>query len=386
MAAQASESKSERNDNAEIRALFVGDLVLDEPNADMFFDLTRTVLKQADLVVGHVEVPHTTRGVEARHEVPAPASDPENLSALGRAGFHVATLAGNHVCDRGPEGIEDTIAALAAAGVAACGAGENLSAARRPAMVVRDGRRIGVLAYNCVGMEMSWAGEHKAGCAYVRVVSESGETLADPGMRPETGTRLDPDSVRAMQADISALRAQADVVVVALHKGVIHTPAVLSAYEVPLSHAAIDAGGDIVVGHHAHILRGVEIYRGKPIFHGLGNFVTVTRALSVDNDHPARKAWALKRRERFGFEPDPNYPTYPFHPESKNAMIADCRLGADGGIEAGFLPCWIKPSGQPEVLGNDERGRAVAAYVADINARAGLKARFEWRGDRVVFA
>ena len=96
-----------------------------------------------------------------------------------------------------------------------------------------------------------------------------------------------------MQADIEALRAQVDVLTVAFHKGVAHTPALLAMYERKVAKAAIEAGADIIVGHHAHILRGIEIYKGKPIFHGLGNFVTVTRALNVKNNaSPARLAWA----------------------------------------------------------------------------------------------
>jgi poly-gamma-glutamate synthesis protein (capsule biosynthesis protein) len=164
----------------------------------------------------------------------------------------------------------------------------------------------------------------------------------------------------------------------------VHTPAVLAGYERPITCAALEAGADIVVGHHSHILRGLEVVRGRPVFHGLGNFVTVTRALNLDNAHPARREWAQKRRELFGFTPDPSYPNYPFHPEAKHAMIADCRVGADGRVSAGFLPCWIQPSGQPEVLGHDGRGQATLDYVADISRRAGFATEFEWQGDRVV--
>ena len=115
-----------------------------------------------------------------------------------------------------------------------------------------------------------------------------------------------------------------------------------------------------MVGHHARILRGVETYAGKPIFHGLGNFVTVTQALTPEgNDSPARRDWAIRRKQLFGFEPDPDYlPHYPFHPDSKNAMIADCRVAADGGVSPGFLPCWIRRTGQPEVLGRTPADRA----------------------------
>lgn len=368
------------------RLMLTGDLVLDEPDADSFFDLARDTLRQADLLVGHVETPHTHRGVESVGDVPAPASPPENIAALGACGFGVATLAGNHIHDRGAEGIEDTIALLAAEGIATTGAGLTLEQARTPARAGRNGMKVGVLAYNCVGPREGWAGPRNAGCAYVKVITHYETQGANPGGPAKVYTFSDPDTVEAMQADIERLRAEVDVVVAAFHKGVVHTPAHIAMYERPLARAAIDAGADIVVGHHAHILRGVELYRGKPVFHGLGNFVTVTRALTPEgNDSPARREWAIKRKRLFGFEPDPAYlPLYPFHPESKNAMLADCRID-DGAISAGFLPCWIQPSGKPEVLGRTPKGEAVADYVVDISRRAGLKTEFAWDGDRVVF-
>jgi poly-gamma-glutamate synthesis protein (capsule biosynthesis protein) len=187
-----------------------------------------------------------------------------------------------------------------------------------------------------------------------------------------------------MQQAIEQLAREVEIVIVALHKGVVHTPGLIASYERPIAQAAVEAGAKIVVGHHAHILRGVELIGGAPVFHGLGNFVTVTRALNLDNPHPARQEWARKRRELFGFSPDPDYPSYPFHPESKHAIIADCRIGGQGRIEPGFLPCWITPSGRPEVHGHDERGQAVLDYVAAISRQAGFTTEFAWQGDRVI--
>jgi hypothetical protein len=176
------------------------------------------------------------------------------------------------------------------------------------------------------------------------------------------------------------------LLIVALHKGIGHTPAVLAMYERPLAKAAIDAGADIVVGHHAHILRGIELYKGRPIYHGLGNFVTVTRALNIEaNPSPKRLEWARRRRELFGFEPDPDCPTYPFHPEARNAMIAACEIDTEGVRKAGFLPCWVNPKGQPEICGDDARGREVASCVEQITQKASLRTDFEWDGSLVRF-
>ncbi|MEO5922334.1 MAG: CapA family protein [Bryobacteraceae bacterium] len=369
-----------------LRMQLVGDLILDEPNPQELFALALPHLHDCDLLVGHVEVPHTRRGQEAYFDTPAPPSDPANLAALPSAGFHVATLAGNHIADRGPHGVEDTIAELQRLGIATTGAGRNLAEARQPALVERKGLRFGVLSYNCVGPRGSWAGNAHPGCAYVHVLTHYELDHASPGGPPNVYTFAEPKTLDAMSADIEALRSSVDVLTVALHKGLGHTPATVAMYERQVAKAAIDAGADVVVGHHAHILQGVEVYRNRPIFHGLGNFAIATRALNIDgNSSPERRAWAERRRKLFGFEPDPEYLTYPFHPEAKNAIIAFCEIDDQGIRTAGFTPCFVNKHSQPEVLGDDERGRAVAEYVRSITSGAGLKAQFEWENGRVVF-
>lgn len=369
---------------AAITLLMVGDLILDEPHPDAFFDPSRAVLQRGDVVIGHVEVPHTRRGSESSTDIPAPPADPAHLQALARAGFHVATLAGNHIADAGPLGITDTVETLRGLGLATTGAGDNLAAARTPAIVERSGRRVGVLSYNCVGPRESWATSKKAGCAYVKVLTHYELDHASPGGPPTIYTFAAPESLQSMADDIALLRARVDTVVVALHKGVGHTPARIEMYETAASHAAVDAGADIVIGHHAHIMRGIELYRGRPIYHGLGNFVCVTRALSMAGNHsPERLAWARRREQLYGFAPDPAMPTYPFHPESRHTAIARCTVAEDGTLEAGFVPCWIDAQARPEPLTRETGGQRVVDYIAAISTAAGLSCRFDWQDDWV---
>jgi poly-gamma-glutamate synthesis protein (capsule biosynthesis protein) len=146
----------------------------------------------------------------------------------------------------------------------------------------------------------------------------------------------------------------------------------------------VEAGAQLVVGHHAHICRGIETINGSPVFHGLGNFVTVTDALAVDQSNPERKAWAKKRKEMFNFEPDPAHPKYPFHPQSRNTLIAVCDVDQQGLVRAGFLPCWINGDSQPEVHGRDKIGEQVTDYMRHITSEAGLNASFEWDGNQVT--
>lgn len=345
-----------------------GDLVLDEPDPDHWLEGIAPALRSATLAIGHLEVPHTRRGRELSADVPAPGAPPEHIASLSRAGLDAVTLAGNHIADCGPEGIQDTLTALEHNGIAHTGAAMNLASARTPAWLESGGTRVALLSYNCVGPEQSWATPTSAGCAYIRILPEGGGAIA-----PAADLR-DPDmgSVALMAEDVRKARnAGADVCIVALHKGVVHVPARLAPYERPLARAAIDAGADLVIGHHAHILRGIEFHRDCPIFHGLGNGCVVTRALSPDQTHPGRAAWARRRRELFGFDPDPAYSLAPFHPEAVHGLLA--RVVFDGArpITTGFVPVHFEPPGRP-VLATGATAQKIADYLLRICHDAGL--------------
>jgi len=272
------------------------------------------------------------------------------------------------VADCGAEGIIDTLVELDRLGIEHCGAGTDVQSARAPAWLFAKGVRVVLLSYNCVGPEQSWAATGRAGCAYVRIETADGSPITPAAAL----SRPDPASLNAMTRDIEAVRPLADCVIVALHKGLVHTPARLAPYERPISHAAIVAGADVVVGHHAHLLRGIEVYRGKPIFHGLGNGCVVTRALSPAQSHAARAAWAIERRRRFGFDPDPAYELAPFHPEAVNGMLAWVRCEARSApLAYGVVPFHVDPPGRP-VLATGDAADAVVRYLEKITLDAGL--------------
>jgi poly-gamma-glutamate synthesis protein (capsule biosynthesis protein) len=353
--------------------IVTGDMVLDVPDADHWLSGIAPALRAADLTIAHIEVPHTRRGAEVKGDVPAPGADPDHLDALARAGAGMASLAGNHIADCGPQGITDTVERLQELGIAHAGAGINLAAASLPAYASRRGQRVGLLSYNCVGPEFAWADETRAGCNFLRMETADGK----PVMPPSTLVAPTAAALARLRADIAAARADADLLVVALHKGIVHTPAKLAAYERPLAEAALDAGADVVVGHHAHIVRGVELRDGKPLFHGLGNGCVVTHALSPSQDHPERAAWARKRKELFGFEPDPRYELAPFHPEAVHAVLGVVRREADGRLRMGVIPVHVEPPGRP-VCVSDARADQVIAYLDRIGALAGLPPR-QWQ-------
>ena len=347
--------------------VLAGDLVLDEPDPGRWLSGIAPALRQADLAIGHLEVPHTDCADEVAGDVPSPGAPPENLAALAEAGFGMVSLAGNHIADCGAQGIADTTASLDALGIAHAGAGADLATARRPAIVTAGGLRVALLSYNCVGPEFGWAGSETAGCAYLPLIASDGGPVT-PRSKIDG---IDPEAYAILADDIVAAREKADLVLVAMHKGRVHTPALLEPYERPLSHAAVKLGADAVIGHHAHIARGIEFHRGKPIFHGLGNACVVTRALSPAQDHPARRDWAERRKQLFGFEPDPDYWLAPFHPEAKHALLGQIEVASDLSMRASIVPVWVEPPGRP-VLATGGRATQVSRYLESITATAGL--------------
>lgn len=361
---------------APFTVLAVGDLILEEPHADGLLEPTRALLQSGDVVIGHVETPFTNEGVVSTAGFPAPASPPERLEALARAGFHAASLAGNHIFDQGMPGVRDTAEALTRFGVAPTGAGMNLEEAQRPAIVQAKGRRVGVLSYNTVGPRESWATGSKAGAAYIRTLTHYDLQFANPGGAPKVYTFCDPEDLDAFCAQVERTRAETDLLVVALHKGAVGVN--MTWYEKQLTHAAVEAGADIVVGHHPHSLRGVEIYKGRPIFHGLGNFAAATRAFSgkaANKETSRTKAYYSVGSER-------GDDAYPFREETRHSMIAKCLVDDAGRIETRFIPCYIEGPTWPAP--REGRGEAVLDYVRTRSQDAGFKSTYAWDGDEVV--
>jgi len=226
---------------------------------DYPFDRTRGILGQAQIVFCNLEGPLTDDGAAEVDKKYLFRSPPDKVApALARAGFNVASLANNHSLDYGFQGLEDTRAALEKAGIHAVGAGSNETEARAPAILtIPPSRgsgysvaavgytRVAFLAYSLVFPEEFWAGPGKPGTAF--------------------------GHERHVRADVAAARRRADIVVVSFHWGR-EGQTGLRDYQTLLAHAAIDSGASVVLGHHPHVLQGVERYKKGVIVYSLGNF------------------------------------------------------------------------------------------------------------------
>lgn len=279
------------SDNRSVTLLLLGD-VSPEQRADPVTSLAnvRAVLQQADLAYGNLE------GLLVKSEGPdkdIPDKSgwqhigPEAVKVLKAGNIPVVGVANNVAY--GPANIMKSLAVLDANGILHTGAGANIDAAHRPAIIERKGVKFGFLQYTA-----KWYDEDQ------QIATASSAGVAR--LKSVDGKTVDPVDLDRMREDIRKLRPLVDVLIVSSHNrdGLGRTnsaatpsdrgrggPESLTApiplgpnfsqgepYERQLAHAAIDAGADIVYGHGSHVVKGVEVYEGKPILYCLGNFVT----------------------------------------------------------------------------------------------------------------
>lgn len=364
------------------RLYAVADIGPDRDDPRECFALVRDELRQADIAFCQLEVNLTERGVrlpQVRHTHRAKASSAE---AMKDAGFTIVSFSGNHCLDWGPDGFFDTIDNLKGAGLAVVGVGANIAQARTPVIQEANGVRVAFLAYNSILPSHYWAEADRPGCAPMRAWTIYEQIEPD---QPGTPARIHTQALRAdldaMVADVKAAREIADVVVMSIHWGIHFIPAVLADYQQEVARAAIDAGVDLVLGHHAHILKGIEVYRGKAIFYSMGNFAIDLRMTPA---HAQGKGFREIQALSPGWEPDFDS-LYNFPPDSRMTMVVTANATAEGLRDVGFLPAFINRDAQPEILkAGDERFDQVVDYLRWTTDQAGLNATLRPAGDTVL--
>lgn len=358
----------------------VGDLILDEPGPmEPYFAESRKLLLDQDILIGQVETPHTKRSQPSCIDIQAPPSDPDHLDILAKLGFDVATLAGNHLYDCGPYGVEDTVEKLKKLGIQSSGGGVNISEAKKPAIIEKNGLKIGVLSYNATGPKLGWAMSQKPGCNYVSVETSYIPARDMPGCPAKIYTFIWPENLKKLEEEIKLVREQVDILVVCFHKGNAGDHPRLDNYEQPLCYAALDAGADIIFAHHHHVLKGVEIYKGKPIYHGLGNFVCVTYAMTAGyNNTPEMIAYLQQRKKEGRGDGHYEVPFYPWSEVSRYTMIAKVVVDKNGVVESGFIPCYIEKTGNVVPKTRNNGGEDILEFVKKQTEGANLKVKFQW--------
>jgi len=326
----------------------VGDVGPCRADAVSMFRHIGATLTQCDVAFCQLEPVLTRRGEPMPQARLAMRSPPETAAAMRAAGFQVVSFASNHCLDYGITGLTDTIDALKVAGLSVVGVGSTLAVARQPAIVSTSGVRIAFLAY-CSILPMGYdAQENRAGCAPLRAWTSFEQIEHDqPGTSARVHTLAHQRDLNAMATDIAAVRLQADHVVVSMHWGVHFVPGELTQYQRELAHAAIDAGAALVVGHHPHVLKGIEIYRERMIFYSLGNFAL---------DPPT--AFAGNLRDSKGFrEIEALTSGWDRHsllpPDARLSLLVRCRVTRQRIEAAELLPVHINAACEPTLPAHD---------------------------------
>ncbi len=235
--------------------LWIGDLIRTK-GADYPWGGVGPTLSAADIAMVNLECSVSTRGTPCDKTWTFRA-DPECLDGLVNAGVDIVSTANNHTGDFGTDALLDTLSYLDEHGLARVGAGANKEEAWRPVVLEAEGYKIGFMAATIIYPD-DWAA-----------------TAQRPGI-------CSARDVKALAAAVAELHKQVDYVVVNVHWGN-ERDTNPTAFERECGPALVDAGADLVIGHHPHILQGIAAYKGGVIAYSLGNFI-FTRTTRASQD------------------------------------------------------------------------------------------------------
>lgn len=295
-------AKERKNQN--ITLAIMGDVLLDRGigkmiethGADYPWRHVSHILNKYDLALINLETSVGTRGNAMADKEYTFQSKPETLEGIVSGGIDGVSIANNHILDYGREGFIETLKNLEKMGIPYAGGGRKKQEALKPAIWEINGMQIGLLAFSRVIPDMSWyATDQRAGIAsaydyYLDSISET----------------------------IRKTKKEVDFLIVSVHWG-----KELQKYpdkkDVDAAKQFIDSGADLIMGHHPHVLQGIEFYKNRPIVYSLGNFVFNARGK-----------------------------------ESNQTMIFNVEINKKGIVTANVIPIRIK-GGQPMVAEGQEK-------------------------------
>lgn len=327
--------KRQKGNGGEATVVAVGDVVISRQPPEEAFARILDELKSGTFACCNFEAPLSNKGMPQYGKFETLHAAPEMIDGFVRGGFKVVSLANNHSMDYGPEALLDTIDLIDSRGILHAGAGKNLEEAGRPAFFEAGGMRFAFLSFATEAFPGYGAHAQKPGIAVIR---------RDPLYGPSC---VNPDDARMMIELIRDAGKEADFVIAAFHWGLSQSRA-LTRSQLTLGRAAVDAGARLVVGHHPHVLQGVEVYKRSLILYSLGNFV---------------------------FDLMPEF----FSPATRNTALVKVKLAGAAVKEAVFLPVRINEGGQPEIVDEKhEKNREILGLLRSLSAAR--KTRFSIKG------
>jgi poly-gamma-glutamate synthesis protein (capsule biosynthesis protein) len=301
---------------------------------------------------------------------------------IAKTGINLVSLGNNHQLDYGPEGLKDCLRILRQSGISFAGAGSNLGQARAARIKEIYRTKFALISFYSAG----W---RRSGTSDGPVVS----TLRAPkvmlekedGTTEEIAAPLESD-VKAMEDAIVQAKRHADIVMVHFHlHWVPHSraypmPNKVPPHQTPVIHKAIDAGADIILGNGPHVLRGIEIYKGKPILYSQGNFIYQWKtpdkipAIVFSRDQESMSGYEETDRSQRGLDPRQESETY----------LARFTIRDKKFHKLELIPVTLNVTG-PRMgsprLANDTRGKEIIEYIQELSAPYNTKITYkDWYG------
>lgn len=276
--------------------VFVGDIIPTKtirPCEDV--QRVFNLIRGADISIGNFEMPlcDECSPIEKFLNIKAPPSIAPSLRQLG---IDVVSVANNHAADYGWRGLLQTIELLHATGISVIGAGENILLAMSPEIRTVRRKRVGVLPLSCLIPPGMAAAADRPGISPIHIrtsyeidpffqIEEPGDLAA---VRVRTEARV--EDVELATDAVRKLRANCDYVVVSIHWG-FGSGEALAEYQMPLARRLIEAGADLIHGHHPHAVHAIGGYLGKPILFSLGTFIG--QQVFLDAPDTVKAVWAM---------------------------------------------------------------------------------------------
>ena len=376
--------------------LATGDNIPSRDDYDSLYCHVAPYLKEADITFGQVETVLIDKALDdlypyvaAQARMPC-SSDPDVAPAMKRNGYDVVSFASNHALDYGRVHFLNTIQYLRDAGLEVIGVGKDEEDARRFSVIERKGTRIAFLGYCSILPQDYWAQEARPGMNPARGHTFYEQIEHDqPGTPPRIHSWAHKEDKARMLEDIQKAKQLADIVVVSMHWGIHFTEAQVAEYQFEYAHAAIDAGADLILGHHAHILKPIEVYKGKVIFYSLGNFAmedpnSMERdKATLHQDMRTSKKHQEMANIRKGFGTGSAKKTFP--EDCYYTMIAKIRIEDKKISRVSYLPAYIPEDFDPYIVKpNDPLFGTVRDYMCKIDGMMGLDTEYRQDGEEVV--
>lgn len=323
--------KPEPSGSATITIAAVGDMIFDRQVAALIkqsgglapLKSVAEILARADVTVGNLESNLSVRGTAKVNKDYLFRGDPRGIEGLSASGFDFLALGNNHVLDYGPDALSDTISILDDAGIGYAGAGMNKELAWKPAIRDVNGARVAFLSFSHILPPGFVAGDSRPGLAQGR------------------------NNMGNVTAAIEAAKAECDYVLVSFHWGVEYEDNA-NAEQVRDARIAIDAGADMVLSHHPHVIQGIELYNGGLIAYSLGDFVF---------DHYSRK--------------------------TGEAFVLNASLGPSGVSNIVCTPVYLDSFGAPAVVTGAE-ATTILERLRDISSPHGTTIKIAGDSARVM--